>query len=311
MRSLSPFQPSAIIAILALCFAATSPVCAQQQENSSKTPEKIVIAFQKQKDPRKIKETADRVGEEISREIGVPVDVVVPSSYGAVVQALVSDKAHVAYVDGLSFLLARQEAPVALILAEERKGRTSYDSIFVVAKDSEFQSLSDLKGKHMIFTSPTSTSGYVMAYSRLVNEGLLEKREDPKNYFGKVSYGGGYDKALLAVLNGQADVAAVSDYTMEGPKADVYLKPEQRQKLRILTRTPGVPTHSIVIRSSLPEDLQEKIKNALLKLSNEKPELFADVYGASKLVEVQGDEHVAKAVEALENTGLGLGNLVK
>src|SRR5690606_14183244 len=105
--------------------------------------------------------------------------------------------------------------------------------------------------------------------SRLVDEGLLKPKQDPKEFFSNVTYGGGYDKALLAVLNRQADAAAVSDYTMEGPKADVYLKPEQREQLRILTRTPGVPTHGIAVRGDLPEELRNRIASALLKLSDE------------------------------------------
>ena len=75
--------------------------------------------------------------------------------------------------------------------------------LFVVKKDSPYKSLQDLKGKRMMFTSPTSTSGYVMAYSRLVDEGLLQPKENPNKYFGEVRFAGGYDRALLAVLNDQ------------------------------------------------------------------------------------------------------------
>lgn len=278
---------------------------------SGKNPDKLVFVFQKQKDPRKIQETAEKVAELVGKEVGIPVEVVVPSSYGASVQALVSNKAQVAYVSAMPYLLAKEEAPVELIVAEERNGKTDYNSIFVVAKDSPYKSLEDLKGKHMIFTSPTSTSGYVMAVSRLVNDGLLKKQQDPKEFFNKVSFGGGYDKALLAVANGQADACAVSDYTMEGAKADVYLKPADRAKLRILTRTPGVPTHGICVRTDLPKETREKIKAALLALSEKSPELLADVYGASKLVDVDSDEHVKGAKQALENTGIGVKKLVE
>lgn len=299
------------LAAAAVLLGSPAAAPAQDAARAAKAPEKLVFAFQKQKDPRKVQANAEKVAEFLSKEIGVPVEVLVPASYGATVQAIVSNKAQVAYVSALPYLLAREEAPVDLIIAEVRDGKTDYNSIWVVRKDSDVKSLADLKGKRMVFTSPTSTSGYVMAYSRLVDEGLLKPKQDPKEFFSNVTYGGGYDKALLAVLNGQADAAAVSDYTMEGPKADVYLKPEQREQLRILTRTPGVPTHGIAVRGDLPEELRNRIASALLKLSDEHPELLADVYGASKLTRVEGDKHVVGAIKALENTGLGLKKLVE
>lgn len=294
-----------LAALASLAFVVPAPA-QEGEKKETKAPEKLVIAFQKQKDPKAIQKDAEKVADVLSKEVGIPVEVMVPSSYGAAVQALISGKAQAAYVEGLPFMLARKEAPVELILAEVRNGRTDYDSIFVVKKDSPYQKLEDLKGKRVAFTSPTSTSGYVMALGRLVQEDLMKKGGDPKEFFGEVSFGGGYDKALLAVLNDQADVAAVSDYTMSGPKADVYLKPEQREQLRILTRTPGVPTHGIAVRSDLPEEVQAKLKSALLKLSSDNPELLADVYGASKFVESSSEQYVSKIGQALENSGLSL-----
>ena len=273
--------------------------------------EKLVFAFQKQKDPAKVKESADKVSKVLSEALGLPVDVMIPASYGASVQAMVSNKAQIAYLSSIPFLLAKSEAPVKPLLVELRKDQTFYDSVFVVKADSEFKNLSDLKGKRMMFTSPTSTSGYVMAYSRLVNDKLLKPAEDPASFFSSVNFAGGYDRALLAVANGQADVCAVSDYTMSGPKADLYLPAEKRKNLRILSKTSGVPTHLVAIRSDLDPELQAKIKEALLKISSEQKELITDVYGAAKLVEVDEEKHLAGAVAALKNTGLEKKKLVK
>lgn len=300
-----------IKALSGLVVAALSVSSVFAQTTTSATmPEKIVFVFQKQKNPQEVQEGADKIADYLGGKVGSNIEVLVPSSYGASVQAVVSNKAQLAYVSALPFLLARNEAPVRLIAAEERDGRTDYDSLFVVAKDSPIKTLADLKGKRMVFTSPTSTSGYVFAYARLIQEGLLKPGQDPKEFFSNVSFAGGYDRALLAVANGQADVAAVSDYTMEGAKADVYLKKEDRDKLRVLAETPGVPTHGILIRSDLPKEFQDKMQNALIDLSNDHPELLADVYGASKLVKAD-DSHVDAAAKAIEATKLSVVELNK
>jgi phosphonate transport system substrate-binding protein len=282
---------------------------AETTGTTASIPTRLVFAFQRQNDPRSVQESANQVADFLTQRVGVPVEVMVPTNYGASVQALISNHAQVAYVSALPFLLAQQEAPVRLIVAEERQGRADYDSVFVVRKDSQVTTLSEARGKRMVFTSPTSMSGYVMPYDRLIAEGFLQPGQDPRQFFGQVTFGGGYDRALLAVVNGQADVAAVSDYTMEGETADLYLKREDREQLRVLERVPGVPTHAICLRTDLPEELQERIQQALLALSAERPDLLQDVYGASRLIKVD-DAHAAKAAQAVERTGLQRTSLV-
>ncbi len=280
-------------------------------DQDAPAPDRLVFAFQRQADPRQVQEKAENLAAILSEELGIRVEVLVPASYGASVQALVSNRAHVAYLSSIPFLLAREEAPVELLLAEVRDERTEYDSIFVVAKDSPYETIEDLRGARMMWTSATSASGYVFPYSRLVREEFLQRGEDPARFFSRVNYAGGYDRALDAVVRGQADVCAVSYYTMEGDRADLYISGENREKLRVLERTPGVPTHLLSVRSDLPEDLRERLKRVLLRLSEEQPDLFADVYGAASFKAVEEDEHVRMAVEALENTGLAAGRLVR
>lgn len=296
-------------ALLALCSMAIAA-----------DPDEVVFIFQKQKDPEQIRSTAEKVGEVLGREIGKPVKVVVPADYSASVQALVSRKADFAYISAMPYLLARRDGDATILLAEKRKDakgveRTEYNSILVVRADSPLKTIDDLvknaRDLRFCFTSATSTSGYIMAISRLVDEGLLKPQQEPREVFRETSFGGGYTQALEQVLNGRADVCAVSDYTMEGPKADTYLKPEQREKLRILARTPGVPTHLIAARAGLSDELKAKVKAAMLKLSTDHPDLLADVYGATAFAEVDEDKHVEKAIQAIEHTGIDVGNLAR
>ncbi len=306
-------MPKSILFALVAALAFASAVQAAD-------PDELVFVFQKQKDPTEVKQTAEKVAEFLSAEVGKPVKVVVPADYSASVQALVSKKADFAYVSAMPFLLARRDGNASLLLAEQRadaegKQRTDYTSILVVRDDSPLKTVEDLvknaSNLRFCFTSPTSTSGYIMAVSRLIDEGLLRPRQDPREVFAQVSFGGGYTQALEQVIAGRADVCAVSDYTMEGPKADVYLKPEQRKQLRILGRTPGVPTHLIAARDGLSDELKTRVKEGLLKLSKEQPELLADVYGATSFAEVDENEHVAKVLKALDHSGVDVAKLAK
>ena len=280
----------------------------------------IVFVFQKQKQPQDVEAHAQQVGEILSGSLGREVQTQVPLNYAMAVQALVSNKADVAYLDSLAYLLARRDGDVELLLAEVRpdvsgQDRTDYDSIIVVRQDSPLQSIEDLVAAagelRFVFTSELSTSGYLMAMRRFVAEGLLQPGANPKDAFQSVDYAGGYSQALRQVLDGRGDVCAVSYYTMEGPRADVYLDPDERGQLRILARTSGVPTHLICVRATLDPAVKESIRTALLDLSVSRAELLADVYGAKALARVNEQEHLQGAVDALNAVGQPVDRFVK
>jgi len=273
-------------------------------------PETIVFSFQKQKNPEDLKAATQTVSEYLSKKISKKVEVLVPTSYGATVQGLISNKVHIAYLDSLPYILASAETPLEILAIEKRNGRSDYDSLMVVAKDSPIKSIKDLKGKRIAFSSQTSTSGFLFPFYRLVEEKQVKNQVELNKYFSQVLFAGGYDKALLAVANGQVDVAAFSDYALEGPKADLYGTNEIRSKIKVLARTPGVPTHLIACSKTLSPELIKKIQSALLDLAKEKPELLASVYGAAELT-LPTKTHVDKTKEALKMTGLEVKTFVK
>lgn len=280
----------------------------------------LVIVFQKQKDPTQLKDSAERLGALLGAALERRVRVMVPTDYSASVQALVSGQADAAYTSALPFLLARRDGGAELLLAEERvdargAARTEYDSLFVVAQDSPLADFADFKRQasslRLAFTSPTSTSGYVFPLKRFVEEGLLPAGGDVRRAFAQVAFAGSYSQALSAVLAGRADVATVSDYTIEGPAADIYLPAADRARLRVLARTAGVPTHVVAVRKGLDPEIRAGLKQALLDLAAREPALLRDVYGASRFVEVDEDAHVAAAVAAIEKSGLPIEGLAQ
>jgi phosphonate transport system substrate-binding protein len=278
----------------------------------SKDPDTLVFSFQKQKKPDELQAAADKMAAKLSIEIGKKVEILIPTSYSASVQGLISNKVQVAYMDSLPYVLASKEADVEILAVEKRNGRTEYDSLIVVKKGSLITKLSDLKGKKMAFTSQTSTSGYLMPFSRLLIEKELSIPQELDKYFTNILYAGGYDKALQSVIKGQTDAAAFSDYVIEGKKADLYGTVEDRNQVQVLARTSGVPTHLIASRSDLSSALKKKIQAALLKITKDDPELLSSVYGAAELViPAQPKIHIARTLQALKDTGLDIKLFVK
>jgi phosphonate transport system substrate-binding protein len=130
---------------------------------------RIRIIFANRKDATDLQNKANKVAVILSKEIGMPVEATIGDETVAV-EALRADRADVAFVAGRAALKAEQLAKARMYLAEVRSdysGGNTYDSVFVVRQDSPLrpkgsakQTLEQLKGKKMAFTSRTSGSGF-------------------------------------------------------------------------------------------------------------------------------------------------------
>jgi len=263
-------------------------------------PDTLSFAFQPQENPEKLQLNAKQMTEFLSKELGMPVKLYLPTDYAAVVEALRAGHAHVAYFSAWPYMLAHSLAGVDIIAAEERNGHTFYYSQWYTRKESGIETLKDAKGKKAAFTAPSSTSGYLFPLAKLVQDGLLKKKGNPMDYFNAVTFAGGYEQALKALVNKQVDVAAASDYAFAR-----YLTPEEQAQVKVISKQGPVPTHCLAAKSTLSKALRAKIQTALLKLNQpEHKDLLKSVYGAEKIVATTHEQHVAALAKALALTGL-------
>lgn len=264
-------------------------------------PSTLAVAFQPQENPEQLQLNAEQMTKFLAAELGMPVKVYLPTDYAAVVEALRAGHAHVAYFSAWPYLLAHELAGAAIVVAEERNGQTYYHSQWYARTDNAaVNSLADAKGMAAAFTSPTSTSGYLFPYAKLVDDGLVPAKGDPAKFFSQVLFAGGYEQSLKAVLHGQVAVGAASDYALAK-----YLKPDEQAQIKVISKQGPVPTHCLAVKGDLSPELRARIQAALLKLNEpEHRELLKSVYGAQKLVAVTHDQHVGALAHALAVTGL-------
>lgn len=310
---------AALVAVTGLSIGAaekTPPAIAQQTSahqgsrllaQAPGTP--LTIAFPGRADSTDLQTKANAVAQFLSKEMGMPVNAVVADET-ATVEALRANRADVAFLSSRPALKAQELANARLYLAEVRpnySGRHTYRSIFVVPKNSPLQgkssakqTLEQLRGKKMAFTSPTSGSGFIFPVGELVKSGLVPNRDRLNGFFGQVAYGNNYSGALQAVLRGQADVAAVSEYAMYPP----YITAEEASKLRILHAISGVPAHGIAIDDDVPAATRQRIINAMLKLNQPaNNQLLKSLYNSNELVKVEHNSHLQPMRDALKRAG--------
>jgi phosphonate transport system substrate-binding protein len=278
-----------------------SPAIAQAQ------PLKII--FPTRSGTTDLENKAKAVTAFLSKELQQPVEAVFGDDTAAV-EALRANRADVAFLSSRPALKAEQLANARLYLSEVRStysGGHTYKSVFVVPKNSSLKSgteeatLNQLKGKKIVFTSPTSGSGFIFPVAELVQQKLVPDRDRLNGFFGQVTYGGSYEKALQSVLRGQADVAVVSEYTLGSP----YITPAEASTLRVLYSISGVPAHGVVIDDDVPASTRKQLIAAMLKLNQPaNNQLLKSLYNSTELVEVNHDKHLKPIRNALQLAGM-------
>ncbi len=208
----------------------------------------------------KVVSSGEAIAEALHQKTGYYFKVAVPTSYAAVIEALGSYQADIAWLPTYAYVLANQKYDAKVRLITVRNGLKSYRGQFVAMKD-EIQSIEDIQGGIIAYTDAASTSGYIYPSAILKQKGIV-----PKDHI----FAGGHPQAILAVYSGRADVACSywSPEDEEGVPMDAREKlyqthPDIFEKIRIIGFTDWIPNDTVTFRPNLPPDLEEGVVQAL------------------------------------------------
>ncbi|MEL7639254.1 MAG: phosphate/phosphite/phosphonate ABC transporter substrate-binding protein [Solidesulfovibrio sp.] len=189
-------------------------------------------------------------------------ELVLEQHYGAIVDRLEAGTLDIALLAGRTFLQARERTPLVPICAVTGlDGTPTIRSLIVVREDrADIRSLADLKGRRMAFGSPDSTASHLapLDFLRRQGVGLAD--------FARWDNLGTHDAVARAVLRGEYDAGAVGE-----PMALRYLG----SGLRVLAATPPFPGFIIVARADVPAAVREALRDALLSIDPDSPEVAA------------------------------------
>ncbi len=268
-----------------------------ERSQSSANPSAIVIALEPDKDPDAMLADQKALTEFLAKTSEMPVEVVIPMSSAVIRESLRNGTVDVAYVSSTVGVNLADANIARLLLATEINGQPFYESYWLGLADSPYESVADLAGKPIAFSSRTSTSGFIIPAWDLYKQGLITAEGGPDAFFGEgnVSYGVGYVSAVERVLQGRAEAAAVSYYVFD---QDKHLSVEQRSRLKVIDTQGPVPSHVLVSRATLSDEAVAELRRILLALNEQAPQLRDRIFGAP-LVETDEAEHYAVTREAL------------
>ena len=225
------------------------------------------VGFVPAEDAQQVLQNAQPVVEILRKKLHMEVQPFVATDYTGVVEALRVNKLDIAFLTPASYVLAKNEANVRVILKSERKGIPFYYAAIIVRAESDIRSLDDLRGKTFAFGDSLSTTGNVIPRKMLRDRGI-----DPVRDFKQVLYSGGHDATVLAVLNGKVDAGATYANSPDGEDTAWmrYLKDEaESKKIRAIAFSEPIPADNLVVSAALDRGLAEKIEQIFIDLSHD------------------------------------------
>jgi phosphate/phosphite/phosphonate ABC transporter binding protein len=240
-------------------------------------------------------ESGDAIEEFLNEATGLVYEVSVPTSYAATIEEMCASPTDtVGFIPAMGYALASQLCGVEPALASERYGWNVYWTQYIVARDSEFETLEDLEGATWGFGEVTSTSGYLYPAAEMADAGIT---------IGDQVETGGHGETARAVYNGEVDFGTnfysvpqitdgewkigdppdIPDELVEecavneedklycGPYRVMDARqlireeaPDVIQKVRILALTNEIPNDTMSWSPDFPEELKESIVQALV-----------------------------------------------
>jgi len=250
----------------------------------------------------------------LENELGVDVEIVVPSGYEAIIEGMRFGHIDAAFMDTGPAWITHHRTGAEAVLAELVAGKVNYQAtVWTLAENDSIQSIEDTIGKRVAFTSITGSSGFVRPMGTLVTEGHVTIEGDDivalqsalTNNFESHTFAGGYKAALELLLLEQVDVAFGSDIA---PKK--YLDLEDQAKLRPVTTIGPVPSHVFMVNSDMSESTRDALVSTLIKLNyDENNSILKDLYGAEALVPTTTSMHIGEFGDYI-NALTGLDQLI-
>src|ERR1051326_4652563 len=191
----------------------------------------------------------------LEQKLGRPVNLIIPTSYNATVEALGNGSLDFAYLGGLTYVKAHARYGVVPLV--QRSSDLQFRAYFITASQSGIHSLSDLKGKTFAFGDINSTSGHLMPYLEMRQAGV-----DPDTAM-KYRYTGSHPATAKAVESGAVEAGALDETVYDSMVAEGKLDPA---KVRVFHTSKPFVDYVWVGRKDLDEAMQEKFVQAFTEL---------------------------------------------
>ncbi len=259
-----------------------------------KDPSTIIFAYSAVEAPSVYQKAFQPLMDAIATCTGKKVTYYPANSPTAIIEAMRSGRLHVAdFGTGSVGFAVNLAGAVPIVAFATDQGIAGYNVAALVRADSPYQKLSDLKGKRVAHTSPSSNSGNLAPRVFFPEHGLVPDTDY------KPLMSGGHDKSVLGVHRGDYDMAPVASDVMNR----IFDRGEvKRSDMRIIYESKVFPTSQFSIAHDLKPELTAKIRQCFLDFRLP-PEMSKQFNGVTRYVPITYKETWAPIREIAEKTG--------
>ena len=294
--------------VLGASLAAGLAAPALAQDWKAKYPE-LVLAIIPAENASGVTERYKPFIDYLAKELGTKVTLRIASDYAAVIEGQRAGNIHIGMYGPASyaraFITGAKIEPFAI--ETNLDGTKGYHSVLWVKAGSPYQKIEDLKGKNLCLVDPNSTSGNNVPRFAMNKMGI-----DPEKFFGKVTFAGSHENAVLGVQQGTCDAAFNwwNDETESNLQRMARKKMVKAEDFRMIFKSDQIVNSPMAYLSSLPADLKAKIKDAVLNVHAKDKAAFDKIYEGKQgpLVAVSHDAYLpvielVKFVDTLRKKG--------
>jgi len=159
----------------------------------------------------------------IEEATGRPGEVITTTNNNVAIEAIAQGAADIAWLGVTSYIIASEQNPnVRAIFTDSGESGTLDDAVYYAFIAVRYEDaddwmdgsggfdLSGLEGSVISFVSPTSTSGFVIPGTYIVNRFDLNSLDDlaTPGFFGQVNFLESHQGSAFSLINGQSNVAS-------------------------------------------------------------------------------------------------------
>jgi phosphonate transport system substrate-binding protein len=259
-----------------------------------KNPGTLVFTYTPVEDPAVYENVFKPFTDHLSQCTGKKVVYFQVQSNAAEIEAMRSGRLHVGgFSTGPTAFAVNIAGAVPFAVKGYEKEFQGYNLILIVKKDSPYQKITDLKGKKVAHTSPSSNSGNLAPRALFPALGLVPDQDY------KVLYSGKHDQSILGVNTGDYDAAPVASDVFERMARRGQIKEED---FRVIYRSEKFPTSSFAYAHDLDPALRDKLLKCFYdyRFPDEMKKAFD---GADRFFPITYKEHWAVVRQVSESSG--------
>lgn len=241
------------------------------QEAGKKT---FTIAYAPNESTTDSTDARSTLAKDLGKVINMEVKEIQASDYTAIIEALRTGKADMAYMGALAVAMGSERAGVTPIVTKAPNGdkaQAVYHSVFITQKNnSEINSIKDFKGKTIAFVDPDSTSGNLVPTSEIMKAFpdlhlTNEKIHTNGEFFEAVSFSGKHQAGLQAVIKGDVDIVPISDQIMA---SEFKNGNADENAVKVVHSSAAIPAEAMVVSKTVNEDLKKTLTKFLVEYNN-------------------------------------------